>query len=65
MKVSDLLLALLAVVTGAAVLITVPHGEFFSPKAFFGMLAIAGGLIYLWKHRAYLRKHRASHDSLR
>jgi len=63
MKVSDLLLALLALITGAVVLITIPHGEFLSSKAVFGVIAIAGGLTYLWKHRANLRKHRAKYDS--
>jgi hypothetical protein len=59
MKVSDLLLALLALITGAAVLMSVSHGEFFSVKAFFGMLFVAGGLTYLWKQRANLWKQRA------
>ena len=52
MKVSDLLLAVLAVITGAVVLMSLSHREFVSTKAFFGILLIAGGLTYLWKHRA-------------
>jgi uncharacterized membrane protein HdeD (DUF308 family) len=51
MKVFDLLLAVAAVITGIVVLMRIPHSEFFSRTAFVGMLFIAGGLTYLWKHR--------------
>jgi hypothetical protein len=59
MKVFDLLLAALAVIAGGVMLMSLSRGEFFSSKAFVGMLLIAGGLRYLWKHRADFRKQRA------
>ena len=57
MKVFDLLLAVLAVIAGAVVMMSRSRSEFFSAKVFFGMLLIAGGLTYLWRHRANLWKH--------
>jgi hypothetical protein len=52
MRVFDLLLAVLAVIAGAVVFMSRSHGEFFSAKVFVSMLLIAGGLRFLWKHRA-------------
>jgi hypothetical protein len=52
MKVFDRLVAVAAVITGAVVLMSLSRGEFLSATAFGGLLFIAGGLTYLWKHRS-------------
>jgi hypothetical protein len=51
MKVFDPLVAVAAVITGVVVLMSLSRDEFLSRTAFVGMLFIAGGLTYLWKHR--------------
>jgi|HubBroStandDraft_2_1064218.scaffolds.fasta_scaffold10855_3 hypothetical protein len=51
MKVFDLLLAVSAVITGTIVLMRLSRGEFYTRFTFVGVVFIAGGLIYLWKHR--------------
>ena len=52
MKVFDSLLAVASVITGGVVLMRLSHSEFFSRTAIVGVVFIAGGLTYLWTHRA-------------
>jgi hypothetical protein len=51
-SVLDPLFAVAVVITGAVVLMRLSYSELFSRDAFVGVLFIAGGLTYLWKHRS-------------